>query len=287
MVMMRVAAATVPVGLLACALVTARTPARLSADEIVARSVAARGGLDAWRKVGTMVWIGRVESAHTPSPTMRFTLEQKRPNLTRLQLEAPGYRSVRAFDGVRGWKVRPGRDRPEVQPYTPQELAWAQESHGIDGPLVAHAAEGGAVALEAVDALGPRKAYHLRIALTNGGSEDVWVDTETFLEVRHDRMADGPTGAPRRVSATYADYRTVDGVKLPFLIQTGGGPGTTPDRMVLERVVLNVPLEDSTFGNPSDPRPLRRAVPPRVAPPLPALAPVSTASRAEGGSARP
>ena len=217
-----VAAATIDVRLVA---LTAGpvSAAEIFATEIVAQNVAARGGLDAWRKVETMVWIGHIESAQAPLPSMRFKLEQKRPNRTRLQINALG---VRVFDGVQGW---------------------------ID-----YAAKGNSVTLEGVDEIGGRKAYHLNVRLAKGGNEEVWVDTMTYLDIRYDRMADGPAGALRRVSATYDDYRTVEGLQIPFLIETGGGPGITPDKMQIETVVLNVPLDDSTFGNPAAPHPRNR-----------------------------
>jgi hypothetical protein len=283
----RVAAATIVVGIVAGSLAAGRAPAaELSAADIVAKNVAARGGLDAWRKLETMVWMGRIESAHTPSPSMPFSLEQKRPNKTRLQIDALGYRSMRVFDGVRGWKVPPTRGQPDVQPYTPQELKSAQAGHGIDGPLIDYAVKGNSVTLGGVDEIGERKAYHLKVRLAKGGDEDVWVDAENYLEIRYDRMADGPAGAPRRVSVTYGDYRTVEGLQIPFLIQTGGGPGTTPDRMQIERVVLNAPLDDSTFRNPAAPQPrhpVRPSFAPRAsAPTAPSSAP--TAASEERGA---
>src|SRR5436853_5570822 len=156
-----VAAATIAVGLVAVALAAGcASAAKLSAADIVAKNVAARGGLDAWRQVETMVWIGRIESAHAPSPVMQFRLEQKRPNKTRLEITALNEKSLRVFDGVQGWKLRPTRGRPEVQPYTPQELKYARGGHGIDGPLVESTATGNSVTLEGIDAPGERHAQH-------------------------------------------------------------------------------------------------------------------------------
>src|SRR2546426_2241816 len=193
------AAATIAVGFAAAALAAGCAPgAKLSAADIVAKNVASRGGLEAWRKVRTMVWIGHIESAHTPVPRMQFELEQKRPNKTRLQINALGEKSARVFDGVHGWKLRPTRARPEAQPYTPQELKFAQAGHGIDGPLIDYAAKGNSVTLESVDEIGERKAYHLNVRLAKGGNEDVWVDTKTYLDIRDDRMFDAPAGARRR-----------------------------------------------------------------------------------------
>ncbi len=278
--MNRVAVATIAVGLVAGSLAPRRVAAaELSVAEIVAKNAAARGGLDAWHKVETMVWTGHIESARARMPRMPFELEQKRPNKTRLQIQALGATSVRVFDGTRGWKLRPAGGRREAQPYTAQELEFARAGHGIDGPLIGYAAKGNPVTLEGLDQIGGRKAYHLALHPAKGGREDVWVDAETYLDIRHDRMADGPAGSQRRVSATYGDYRTVEGLQIPFLITTGGGPGTPPDQMQIEAVVLNAPMDDSTFGPP---RPRGRARP-SVAPRAPAPGAPSTASIAPSG----
>lgn len=289
--MKRMAAATIAVRLAVAALpVACATPAKLTAEEIVARNVDARGGLEEWRKIKTMVWTGRVTSNHLPAPGLQFTLEQKRPNKTRMQINAPGEKSVRVFNGAQGWRMRMAHGQPEVQPFTPQEVSFAQTGHGIDGPLIDYAAKGNSVTLqgvdELVDELGARKAYHLSLRLAKGGTEDIWVNAENWLEIRYDRMADGPSGAQRRVSTTYGDYHTVEGLKIPFVIETGGGAGATPDKLLLDRVVLNAPLEDSTFGNPANP--LSRNPMPGFAPRFPGSKMPSTEVDASGdrGSAR-
>jgi hypothetical protein len=263
--------------------------AALTAADVVARNVAARGGLDAWRKVETMSWAGRIESDHAPSLGMQFELQQKRPNKTRLQINAMGGApSVRVFDGARGWKVRPSGGQPEVQPYTTQELLFARAGHGIDAPVLAHVAKGDGVALEGLEEVGGRQAYHLSMRLANGAREDVWVDAETWLDVRYDRTAEGPSASARRVSASYGDWRTVEGLKIPFLIESGGAPGTAPDRMRIEKVVLNPPLDDWAFANPASPRPRLRGRPAvGLRAPAPAAAPsAATAATAAAGEAQ-
>src|SRR5262249_61075485 len=101
---------------------------------------------------------------------------------------------------ARGWKMRPPHGRPDVHPFTPQELKFAQVGHGIDGPLIASAANGNPVTLEGVDEIGGQKAYHLNVRPARGGAEDVWIDAKTWLEIRYDRTAEGAAGAPRRAS---------------------------------------------------------------------------------------
>jgi hypothetical protein len=264
--------------------------ARLSAEQIVAKSVAARGGLDAWRKVETMMWLGHIESAHAPVPSLRFVLSQKRPNRMHFEIDAMQDRTLRVFDGLRGWKMRPSHGRPEVQPYTIDEVRFAQTGPGIDGPLIDYAQKGSSISLAGVDEIEKRKAYHLIVRTATGENQHVWVDAETFLEIRYDRPAGGPrpaaaaagegaeagasaaaggahAAAGRMVSVVYRDYKTTDGLKIPSLIETAVAPGAQPDRMVIERVVLNPLLNEQTFSMPGQQRTRNRVPFPSHRPP--------------------
>jgi hypothetical protein len=231
----------------------AKTVGQLSAEQIVAKNVVARGGLEAWRKVQTMVWIGHLESEHAPLPSMGFILEQARPNKTRFQLVAMNTRSVRTFNGVQGWKIRPSREtRSNVEPYSIDELRFAQTGPGIQGPLIDYALSGSTVSLDGVEEIEGRKAYRLTVQSSSNERDQVWVDAESFLDLRYDRPFHTTTGAVRTVSVTYRDYKSIGGVLVPSTILTTAAAGSTPDRMVIERVVVNSPLEDRIFGNPAN-----------------------------------
>ena len=280
------------------------TPARLSAEQVVAKNVAARGGLEAWRKVRTMVWSGHIESAHAVVPSMLFMLSQQRPNKMRFEINAMGDRTLRVFDGTQGWKLHPAHGRPDVQPYTIEEVRFAQSGPGLDGPLIDYADKGRSVSLVGVDDIEKHNAYHLIVRTASGESQHVWVDAKSFLEIRYDRPAGGPAGASRTVSVLYRDYRTTDGLTIPSIIETAAGPGTPPDRMVIERVTLNPALSDQTFRVPGQqpvrdrvpfPSPRRRPLPEGVLPsplsspppanPTPAPASAPSATGEDPGSA--
>ena len=240
--------------------VPSRPAPGLSAAQIVAKNVAARGGLEAWRNVSTMVWVGRMLSTHAPAPSMQFVLEQERPNKTHFEINAMGERSLRVFDGAHGWKLRPSRDsKPEVQPYTIQELKFAQEAQGIDGPLIDYEAKGNVVALEGIDDVEGRKAFRLSVRLASGESRHVWIDVETFLDVKYDRMSYGPGGVSGIVSVFHRDFRTVDGLQMPFVIETGVGSGKQADKMVIEKITINAPLDDRVFARPGPRSPMPKA----------------------------
>lgn len=225
------------------------SPQKLTAEQIVERNVAARGGLKAWRSVQTLVWIGHLQSEHAPLPNMGFILEQKRPNKTRFQLIGMNEKAVRVFDGTQGWKLRPTRNgQPEGQPYALEELRFAQAGPGLDGPLIDYAAKGSTVALNGVEVLQGHEAYHLSVHLSSGETDHVWIDAKTFLDLRYDRPSSGSLPTSHPVSVVYGDYRSVDGLQIPSVLQTGDtNLGSSPDKMTIDRIVVNSPLEDATF----------------------------------------
>ena len=223
----------------------------VTAAQIVAENVAARGGLDAWRKVQTMIWMGHIESDHAPMPIMAFVLEQKRPNMTHFVVHAMHETTQRMFDGSQGWKVgSTGGNHSGAQPYTVQESRFSQAAPGLDGPLIDYAVKGNIVTLEGLDQFEGRKAYRLSVVLPSGERDQLWVDAQTLLEVRYERPSDGVVGAAKPVTLLYREYKTFNGLLIPSVVETVGGAGHTPDRMVIERVVVNSPLDDARFAKP-------------------------------------
>lgn len=223
----------------------------LTVDEIIAKNTAARGGEDAWRKIRTMLWTGHVESSNAPNPNAPFVLALRRPSSTRFEITAMNQRIVRIFDGKEGWKIRPlSGGTPDVQLYTPSEIRYARDEQVIDGPLLDHAAKGIAVSLDGVDVVEGKNTYRLVVTLPSGGHRHVWVDAESFLDIKYDREAPSLSGTPVTIEVTYRDYREVDGLKLPFVLESGVVGAGKKDRLVLERVSVNPPLDDGMFIKP-------------------------------------
>jgi hypothetical protein len=225
----------------------------LTAPQIIEKNVAARGGLEAWRKVDTMAWAGRIESANGPAPSMQFLMEMKRPNKTRFEILSGGQMSVRIYDGADGWKLRPTSTGVDLQPYKAEELRFSHDGHVIDGPLIDHAAKGIGVALEGVEEVEGRKAYRLSLSMPSGARQRVWVDAETFLDVKYDREATNPQGRQSVVSVFYRDYRTVGGLLVPLVIESGAAAGKATDKLIIERVALNPELDERLFAKPNVP----------------------------------
>jgi hypothetical protein len=244
------------------AVVAQSAPPSISAEEIVQKNATARGGLEAWQRLQTMAWTGYVESGARPGRKLPFLLEQKRPNKTRFELVTDGQRSIRMYDGAGGWKLRanPANGRPELSPYSEDELKYARGAQVIDGPLMDYVAKEAVVTLAGHGVAEGRNAYILDVKLPSGGANRVWVDAETFLEVRQDRQVRSGAGQVGTVTVLFRDYRDFEGVRIPTRIETGTGAGVSPNKLVIERVALNPQLDDRAFARPDTPATRRRSI---------------------------
>ena len=235
---------------------TASSSATLDARQIVDKTLAARGGIAAWSKIDSIIWVGHLESVRSPIPSLPFRLEQKRPNKSRFEINDPSQRSIRVFDGRAGWKMKNGEDgHPDIKRLTAQEVRFASQATGLEGALIDYRTRGTALEfeLEGTEQIDGRPTYRIGFAAASGDRQHVWIDAQTFLETRYDR-AFGSSSAAGSVLVNYREYRVVEGLAVPSVIEISGSAGGKPDRMVIEKVALNPPLDDREFAGLGDPR---------------------------------
>jgi hypothetical protein len=225
-------------------------PVDLTAAQIVERNISARGGLQAWRTVKTMSMSGKLDAGGKQKVQLPFVLEMERNRKTRLELQFNGQTAVQVYDGTNGWKLRPFLNRRDVEPYTPDELKAASMQADIDGPLVDYVAKGTKVQLEGLQSVEGHDAFNLKLTLKTGQVQHIWVDAQTFLDVKIE-------GTPRRLDgrfhpvATYMrDYRSVNGLMIPYVNETAVDGIKQTEKIILEKVIVNPKLEDSHFSKP-------------------------------------
>ena len=257
---------------------------QLSAAEIVSKNVQARGGLQAWRSVQTLAISGHMgvggnqrATLAVPPPKGRkstigmppprpeketelpFVMELARPRKQRFELQFNGQTAVQVYDGTNGWKLKPFLNRREVEPFTAEETKVASTQADLDGPLVDYQAKGTKIELVGTEKVENRDTYKVKLTTNNGNSIHVWIDSQTFLEAKIE-------GQPRRLDGTYhpvevyyRDYRPVNGLQIPFVLETrvlpvaktATGLRDTPvpsEKIVIDKVTVNPKLDDAVFS---------------------------------------
>jgi len=261
------------------------TAPHLNAAEVVKTHVSARGGLKAWRAVEALSMSGKmdagtgdsvarsVRAARGPGATssearreiaagaqkdeagkqvqLPFTLATQRPNKSRLEIEFAGKTAVQVYDGTNGWKLRPYLNRNDVQPFTPEEAKIEAENTDMGDPLIDYKAKGSKVELEGVEPIQGRDAYKLKLTTKKGTVRHIWIDAHSFLDVKVEGVPRRMDGKTHTVWVYQRDFRAVQGVTIPFVLETvvDGYPQT--HKIVVEKVVVNPRLGASTFAKPT------------------------------------
>ena len=259
--------------------------ANLSAAQIVEKHVAARGGAPAWKAVQALQFSGKLEAGRRDSYTrsmgyvrynnsagkgghpgaasdardkdageqvlLPFTLDMKRPHLSRLEVAFAGKTAIQVYDGTRGWKVRPFLNRNDVEPLTADETRSAEATReDLEGPLLDYAAKGTKVEFEKVEAVEGQDAYRLKLTMKSGAIRHMWIDAKTFLDVKVDGVPRRMDGKMHDVYVYQRDFRKVEGVMIPFTVETAvvGYPDT--HKMIIEKATVNPKLDDALFTKP-------------------------------------
>jgi hypothetical protein len=262
-----------------------QTGANLSAAAIVDKNVSARGGLQAWRAVHTMSFAGKMGAGGNRRATLPvaapdrrsveqviparpvdeaqlpFVMEMARPGKMRLELTFNGQKAIQVFDGTNGWKLRPFLNRRVVEPFTTDEMKTASLQPDLDGPLVDYAAKGTKIELVGMEKVEDRDTYKLKLTTKNGHATHVWIDAQTFLEAKIEGQPRRLDGVYHPVEIYYRDYRQVNGLQVPYVLetkvlpvaQTAQGMRNTPvppEKIIIDKVVVNPNLEESRFSKP-------------------------------------
>ena len=260
-------------------------PPKLSAVEVAEKNAAARGGLQAWHAVQAMTMSGKMGVGGNQRATLKipgtstrgqeyakprradevylpFVMELKRPRKMRFELQVKGDTAVQVYDGTNGWKLRPYLNRRVVEPFTAEELASSAKQQELDGPLLDYAAKGSRIELEGTEKVEGNDTYKIKLTVKSGETMHLWIDAQTFLETKIEGRPRRLDGSMHPVEIYQRDYRSVDGLTMPFLLETRVLPvgknalgladtPVPPERMVIEKIVVNPNLDEARFARPN------------------------------------
>lgn len=219
-------------------------------EEIVARHVEARGGLEEIKAVQSIRMTGRANAG--PGRDALVHREIRRPGRIRTELTIQGMTGVYAFDGQRGWEVSPFLGRMDPEPMSPEAIRQAAEQADIDGPLVDWKAKGHRVTLVGRETVDGREAHRLEVTLAGGNVRHDFIDAQSFLLLKTEskRLV---RGHERGVVTTFSDYKKIEGLLYAHAIVTSTPGAAGRLSVVVEKVELNPTLDDARFAMPATP----------------------------------
>jgi outer membrane lipoprotein-sorting protein len=217
-----------------------------TADEIVAKYIQARGGMDGIKSVKSIRYTAKSASGGVEIPV---TVEQKRPSSIRISFTVQGLTGVQAYDGQSGWAVLPFQGKKDPEPMEPDDLKAIAEQADFDGPLVDYKQKGNTVELLGKESVDGADAYKLKLTLKSGEVSYVYVDSDSNLVIREEaRRTVG--GTETEGITSYRDYRKVGNVVIAHLIENGTRQTPSLQKITIDRIDLNLNFNDSLFKIP-------------------------------------
>ena len=213
-----------------------------SVDDVVARAIQARGGMERIKHLQTQRLTGRIS---LPAGSGPLRVEMKRPGMMREEVTVDGKSQIRTTNGEVGWGVGTLRKTPVPQVLSAEELKNLANSADFEGPLVDYKEKGNRIELAGKEKVEKRRAYKLVIAMKNGENRIDFIDCKTYLELKwQGRVSDNV------FESYFRDYRRVKGLMVAFEIDSGMLGQPSNQKIVFEKVEVNPPLDDARFGKP-------------------------------------
>ena len=212
-----------------------------SADDIIQKYVTALGGAEAIQKITTRSMTGKILAMGNESPIEVLT---KAPNKRITITHMGNGESYTAFDGTAGWMGNSGRPARDMSP-----AESAASSIDAEFYLALRLKE----MFPQMRRVRPEKVgdAECQVLMGSGAGKPMtrfYFDANSGLLVRLVRYADTPVGRmPTQID--YADYREVDGVKMPFRWTLSRPNGRFT--IQIAEVKANAPIDDSKFAKPA------------------------------------
>jgi outer membrane lipoprotein-sorting protein len=221
-----------------------------TADSIVSRVFAARGGLEKIRSVNGERISGRIAFGEISGP---FVVELKRPLKMHMQLTVQNMTLVRIYDGKSsGWANNPFSGKMNPEDMTEEDLKNIHEEADFDGPLVDSKQKGNKIELVGKEKLKVKDVWRVKLTTKNGDVRYYIYDADSFLLTKWEgKRRYGDKELP--VETFFSDYREVNGLKFPFELDSGSSEADITQKITIENIELNPEINDAEFAKPPAP----------------------------------
>ena len=237
-----------------CALLLAlAAPAgAVTAEDLAAKNVAAKGGAAALDAVQSVRRSGRLVTGNG-GRVYGIVETRRRPESIREDLSLQGLTQVQSCDGKEGWKIDPfgGRKDPERLPA--DDLKGLIEGAAIGGPLEGYRERGDTLEYLGTEDIDGTVAHKLKLTSRGGDLRYVYLDPDYFLEIRIESQRT-VRGAKRTIVMDLGEYEKVGGVYWPLALTFGRKGSRDPAKVQYEKVEVNIALEPGYFSFPAGAR---------------------------------
>jgi hypothetical protein len=234
-------------GLLSFVMLAPRAAAQ-TADDLVAKVLAARGGVDKIKAIQRQRVSGKISFG--PSAEGPFVVEFERPGKMHMEITIAGQTVIRVYDGKSaGWVVNPFAPNKDVQPMEADDLRNITDEADFDGPLLDYQNKGNHLELAGKDEVGGKAVIKLKLTNKNGDERTYFFDASTYLLAKWEGKRK-TENQEIPVETFFSDYRDVQGVKFAFEIDSDSPGSEQKQRITIDKVEIDPQMDEGHFAKP-------------------------------------
>ena len=238
--------------LFAVVVLLAASPAlsAMTADELVAKNIEARGGLAQIKAIQSIKTKGRLTIGGDNPFEMELASYVTRSGKFRQEGALQGMTQIQAWDGSEAWQIQPFGGRKDPDRMSVEDAMDLLDNADIDGPLVDYKAKGHKLEYLGTQDVDGTEAHKLKLVEKDGDVKYIYLDPDYFLEIRITSQRK-VRGAEVEYESDLGNYEKVAGVYMPYSYEVGEVDGPKAQKITLEKVEVDVPLEDAFFAFPA------------------------------------
>lgn len=207
-----------------------------TAEELIAKHLAARGGAEKFAAIRTMRTEGRIKFGDGEfSPIIVLA---KRPAKFYVSFKINGNLMEQRYDGTTAWSG----DSAATGAIKNQILD--QAGSAIGGPLIDAKARGNKVSFAGKEKWKDHDTLKLAVTLPTGTRMAIYLDPKTYLEIGEELFAK-VNGEDNVIEETVSEDKRFDGMLFPTLFLSRFKDQR--QRLEIQKMLINPPLADSEF----------------------------------------
>lgn len=201
------------------ALVAAFSLSAQSVDDILNNYFENTGGLENWHNLKST----RTEATMSMGG-MEFQgiIFAKFPNKQRVEVDVQGQKIIQSYDGETAWWINPFASGPEAQPM-PDEMAEDMKKQEFENPFINYREKESKVELLGEELVEGTETFKVRLTKKDGSEETYFFDKEYFIPVMIQSLITSGQAQGQMTEIYFSDYQEVEGLMMPFFLETKVG----------------------------------------------------------------
>lgn len=215
-------------------------------DEVIDNHIKAIGGLDRLMALKSVKFTGKFSGGGFEVPV---TYVIKRKDMMRMDITFQGNAQITAFDGTTAWQISPWTGKKDAEKLPKESEKEMRNQADIEGALVNYKDKGYKAELLGKEDMEGSEVYKIKLTDKDGDIKNYYLDAQSYLilkETSKRKIKEKEINS----ETLYGNYQQVEGITFPMALDIREAGSQDGQKGVMEKVELNVEIDDSYFKMP-------------------------------------